>query len=125
MVYDEVSQHKRRPTMTSTSVELQGTLREDGTLELDNRPELPPGRVKIVLQPVTASKSESKDIIEVLKEIHAGQARRGYIPRSLEEINAEIAESRDEGERERLYEQVQEECRRERERQGQSSLEHE
>lgn len=104
--------------MTTNAVELQGTLREDGTLLLDNRPDLPPGRVRIVLQPLTVSKSEAKDIIEVLKEIHAEQARRGYVPRSVEDINAEIAESRDEGERERLIEQIQEECRREREKTG-------
>ena len=28
-----------------TQVEVQGTLREDGTLVLDHKPELPPGRV--------------------------------------------------------------------------------
>ncbi len=32
---------------------LQGTLRLDGTLELDNPPSVPPGRVEVVLRPLS------------------------------------------------------------------------
>ena len=33
-------------------VALQGTLRDDGTVLLDTRPDLPPGRVRVTGQPV-------------------------------------------------------------------------
>ena len=30
---------------------IEGTLKPDGTLELDEKPSLPPGRVTVILQP--------------------------------------------------------------------------
>lgn len=36
--------------MTDVAIELQGTLREDGTLVLDSSPNLPPGRVRVVVE---------------------------------------------------------------------------
>lgn len=38
--------------MSTNAIEVQGTLREDGTLELDNKPNLPAGRVKVTVEPV-------------------------------------------------------------------------
>lgn len=95
-----------------TTVELQGTLREDGTLVLDERPNLPAGRVKVVVQPLT----DANDVIAVLNRIHAAQAARGHVPRSAEEINAYLEEMRDDGERTAMIERIQEEGRRQRDR---------
>ena len=80
--------------MTVPSVEVQGTLQADGTLVLDARPNLPPGRVRVRVQPVEAP----ADVMEVLRRIHAEQAASGHVPRSREEIDADIAAMRQEDE---------------------------
>jgi hypothetical protein len=36
--------------MSLTETIVQGTLKPDGTLELDRKPDLPPGRVTVVLR---------------------------------------------------------------------------
>jgi hypothetical protein len=36
--------------MSLTETVIEGTLKPDGTLELDEKPKLPPGRVKVVLR---------------------------------------------------------------------------
>ena len=83
--------------MPPTTIEIQGTLREDGTLVLDQQPNLPPGRVKVLVQP--AVEGDRNDVTAVLERIHAAQALRGDVPRSVEEIDAYLAEMRDDDER--------------------------
>src|SRR5262245_15402178 len=102
--------------MTTKAIEIQGTLREDGTLVLDEKPNLPPGRVKVIVEPANRTESAASDVIAVLERIHAAQILRGHVPPSVEEIDAYLADMRDD-ERDRMIEQIQEECRRERERQ--------
>ena len=106
--------------MTTNAIETQGALREDGTLVLDEKPNLPPGRVKVILEAAKPDKSAANDVIAVLDRIHAAQRERGYVPPSAEEIEAYIREMRDDDERCRMIEQIQEECRLQRERQQQS-----
>jgi len=103
--------------MTTQAIEIQGTLREDGTLLLDQKPNLPPGRVRVMVQPANAVEAVANDAVTVLDQIHAAQALRGHVPRSVEEIDAYLADMRDTGEREHLIEQIQEECRQHREQQ--------
>jgi hypothetical protein len=79
--------------MTATVVEAQGTLRPDGTLVLDTKPDLPPGRVRVTMQPLEAR----ADVIEVLQRIHAEQAAGGHVSRSREQIDADIAAMRQGG----------------------------
>jgi hypothetical protein len=107
--------------MTLNAIEIQGTLREDGTLLLDQKPNLPPGRVKVIVQPANVVESDANDVIAVLDRIHAAQALRGHVPRSVEEIDADLADMRDDHERCRMIDQIQEECRQHRE--GQHSPE--
>jgi len=78
--------------MSSPVVEVEGTLRDDGTLMLDSKPNLPAGRVRVSLQLL----GEAPDVITVLERIHAEQAASGYVPRSREEIDADIATMRQE-----------------------------
>jgi hypothetical protein len=90
-------------------VEVEGTLRPDGTLVLDRKPNLPPGPVRVTLQPVSGAASGPGDVIEVLRRIHAEQAATGHVPRSREEIDADVAAMRAEDEErmqaiERLHE---------------------
>jgi hypothetical protein len=106
--------------MTPEAIEIQGTLREDGTLLLDQKPNLPPGRVKVLVQAANVAERNANDVIAVLERIHAAQGRRGYVPRSVEEIDADLADMRDDDERCRGIEQFQEEGGRKRE--GQPAL---
>ena len=42
---------ERKYPMSLTEVVVEGTLKPDGTLELDQKPSLSPGRVKVILHP--------------------------------------------------------------------------
>ncbi len=42
----------------NSSIVLDGVLKSDGTLELDHRPELPPGRVRVKLIALSATAGE-------------------------------------------------------------------
>jgi hypothetical protein len=91
--------------MTAPVVELQGTLRPDGTLVLDTRPALPPGRVRVTVRPLES------DVIEVLHRIHAEQSASGHVPRSRDRIDADLAAMRQEDEeRMQQIERLHEEC---------------
>ena len=88
--------------MNTSAVVVQGTLRADGTLELDEKPSLPPGRVRVRVEP-TPPESLGESLWEVLERIWASRQARGENPRPAEEIDAEINALRDEYE-ERLTE---------------------
>jgi hypothetical protein len=98
--------------MTRNAIEIQGTLRPDGTVVLDRKPELPPGRVRVTVQPLADDPLPETDVISVLRRIHAEQQAEGYVPRSKEEIDADLAAMHDEDEeRMRAIERLHEECR--------------
>ena len=95
--------------MTTNAIEVQGTLREDGTLVLDDKPNLPPGRVKVTVEPVPDL--TQTDVWQVLERIWAGQRARGHIPRTREQIDAELeAAHQEDEERMRALERIHEEC---------------
>ena len=75
--------------MALTEAVVEGTLQEDGTLVLDERPNLSPGRVLVVVQPLTESVPTRRGLVEVMDEIRASQRARGYQGRSLETMQAE------------------------------------
>src|SRR5271167_3212433 len=55
--FDELPQdsfQERKYPMSLTEVVVEGTLKPDGTLELDQKPSLSPDRVKVILQPAQA-----------------------------------------------------------------------
>jgi hypothetical protein len=81
--------------MSETPIEIEGTIREDGTLELDRKVNLPPGRVKVTVKPVPQH-PPGEDVWTVLERIWAEQDARGYVPRTREEIDAQVKELRDE-----------------------------
>ena len=81
--------------LTESSATVSGTLNGDGSLVLDERLRLPPGRVQVTVQPETKSKQASS-MMETLKRIWADQDARGYVPRSGEEMDAQLRELRDE-----------------------------
>ena len=86
--------------MSLNSVIVMGTLRADGTLELDERPTLAPGRVQVAIVPaqIPAASGSRRTLLDVLDEIRTGQTARGYQGRSIEEMKADEAARRAEDE---------------------------
>lgn len=75
--------------MASTDAVIEGTLGADGTLELDEKPNLSPGRVLVVVQSLSEPAATKRRLVEVMDEIRASQRARGYQGRSLETMQAE------------------------------------
>jgi hypothetical protein len=83
---------ERRKTMGPGEVVIEGTLKLDGTLELDQKPRLAPGRVKVILQPAAAGTPPQRGLAGVIDEIRQRQHARGFEGRSAEEIEAALNE---------------------------------
>lgn len=100
--------------MDSTMV-VQGIIKPDGTLELEEKISLPPGRVQVTVMPLPDLPKDDP-FWQMLQGIWAGQKARGHVPRSAQEVEAERRTLREEWEeRMRAMEQIQEEARRLRE----------
>jgi hypothetical protein len=87
--------------MSPTVVAIEGTLQPDGSLVLDEKPALPPGRVRVIVQPVLDY--TQTDIWKFFERIWAEQAASGHVSRSKEEIDADLEAARQEDE-ERMQE---------------------
>ena len=81
--------------MSLTEVVVEGTLKPDGTLELDQKPSLSPGRVKVILQPAQARTPPKRGLTDVIDEIRRSQQARGFQGRSAQEIEAGLREGED------------------------------
>ena len=79
--------------MSLDAVVVQGTLKPDGSLELDTVPGLAPGRVYVTLQPVLAGSPSKGGLAATIDEIRRYQQGVGYQGRTPEEM------ARDEDER--------------------------
>ena len=82
----------------STPAIVQGTLKADGTLELDEKPNLAPGRVQVIVQPLPQAAPRKRGLAEVIDEIRRAQSARGYTGLTKEEMEAEEAARRAEEE---------------------------
>jgi hypothetical protein len=71
--------------MSVNTIVVQGTLNPDGTLELDEKPTIAPGRVHVTLQPVSAGSRPEGGLAETIEEIRKFQLARGYQGRTPEE----------------------------------------
>jgi hypothetical protein len=76
---------------TPTQV-VSGTLRPDGTLELDQAPLLPPGRVRVTVESLAPEPARG-DILDVIARIRQSQEARGYRGRTIDEMQADEAAS--------------------------------
>ena len=101
--------------MNPNTAVVQGTLKDDGTLELDEKPPLAPGRVQVTLVPVSEL-SPDDPFWQRMQKIWEGQRARGHVPRGVEEVESQRQAFRQEMEDE-IQEAIrlQEECRRARE----------
>src|SRR5262245_12240941 len=80
-------------------ITLQGAVRADGSLELDDRVAMPEGRVLVTVRPVVQPASDDP-FWQRMEQIWAAQRARGHIPRTKEQIDAELCELRDDAEAE-------------------------
>jgi len=95
--------------MGAREVVVRGALTADGNLVLDEKPDLPPGRVQITLRSGDSAPTTHGTMEDVLREIWAELDARGYPGRSAEEIDADIRQMRDEWEEhDRELEQLRE-----------------
>lgn len=93
--------------MSLDEVVVEGTLKPDGTLELDQKPSLSPGRVQVIVKPLATTPSGRRGLVEVMDEIRQSQRARGYQGQTLQEMQAEEKARQDEDEEyERRCEQL-------------------
>ena len=105
--------------MSLTETVIEGTLDADGTLVLDEKPNLPPGRVKVVLRQETPVELPADDPFWQRMQAIWAIPRSPGIPEdggrnTLEEVRRMREES---AERQEAIERLQEESRRLREQQ--------
>lgn len=99
--------------MSQQPVEVQGAVRADGTLVLDQRLDLPAGRVRVTILPMAATTSDPARFQAMMERIWAGQRARGHVARSKEEIDAQVRQLREDAEDElQAAERLHEECQR-------------
>ncbi|MCI0377677.1 MAG: hypothetical protein L0215_08735 [Gemmataceae bacterium] len=76
--------------MTSTHLELTGTLKADGTFVLDQKPALPPGRVQLVLRPLPDNTISPEDWWQLMQRLRRELEEAGRPFMNDEELNAHI-----------------------------------
>lgn len=100
--------------MTSPIV-IQGVIRPDGTLELREKINIPPGPVQITVAPLPELPKDDP-FWQMMQRIWDGQRARGHVPRSAEEVEAERRALREEWEeRMQTIDRIQSEARKLRE----------
>ena len=99
----------------SSALVIQGFVKSEGTLELEEKVTLPPGRVQVTLAPLPELPGDDP-FWQMMQDIWAGQKARGHVPRSADEVESERRLLREEWEeRMRAIEQIQCEARKLRE----------
>lgn len=76
--------------MSLTEITVEGTLKPDGTLELDQKPNLPPGRVTVLLRQESAPAPPKEDWWQYLQRIRAEREASGYPFMNEEEMKEYI-----------------------------------
>jgi hypothetical protein len=99
--------------MSREETTVAGTLGPDGTLILDEKPNLPPGRVTVVLlQEAEAAPPKDDPFWQRMQAMWDAQRASGHVPRSVAEIEAQQRQTRDGwAERQEDIERLQEEGR--------------
>ncbi len=71
-----------------------GTLTDGKTLQLDEPLPVLSGKVRVTVE-VVEGPSQKSTFQQTLEQIWEGQRRRGHVPRSAEDIQAQIREERE------------------------------
>ena len=82
--------------MISQEMITTGTLKPDGTLELDGKPDLPPGRVQVVLRQEVAASPSSESMLEFLHRTRRELEAAGSHFMNDQEVEDHIAWLREE-----------------------------
>jgi hypothetical protein len=80
----------------TTVLETYGVIRADGTLELEQKLAVPPGRVKVRVESMETPVMPTETLVEFVQRSRRELAAAGHKFRTKEEIDAELAEMRDE-----------------------------
>ena len=90
-------------------VVLEGTLKPDGTLELDRKPGLAPGRVKVILQPVSELPKTPEGWWPYLQRVRAEREAARYAFLNESEMEGHLLWLRDDEEHiDRVYRELDE-----------------
>jgi hypothetical protein len=104
----------------SVQITLEGTLKADGTLELDQKVAMPEGRVLVTVQPLVQP-AHDDPFWNLMETIWAGQRERGHVPRTKQQIDAELDHFRGDSEAEMQdVERLHEKCLSDRDAEGNS-----
>ena len=76
--------------MSLTEVVVEGNLKPDGTLELDHKPNLSPGRVTVVLRQESEATPTKDNWFQHLQRIRAEREAAGYHFMDEKEMQAHI-----------------------------------
>ena len=94
--------------MSTAGIEVKGSVRPDGTLELDERLQLPAGRVRVIVRPVVDAAPPAENWFEYLMRARAEREAAGVRFRTAEEIEAEREDFRSGDERiEELFKEAE------------------
>ena len=85
--------------MSTGPIVVQGTLNQDGTLNLDEKPDLPAGRVQVTFQPLPELPTDDP-FWQRMRAAWDRQRLTGKTPRTREEIDAAVDALRQEAEEE-------------------------
>jgi hypothetical protein len=104
--------------MSVTEIVVEGTLKADGTLELDQKLSLPAGRVQVIVVPLPELPSDDP-FWQMMQVIQERRRKAGIQARKVEEVEAERRTVREEWEeRMRRLDVIREEAGRLREAQS-------
>jgi hypothetical protein len=93
--------------MAATSLEVLGTVRPDGTLELDERLNVSPGRVKVRVESVDQLAQPSENLVEFVQRLRREMEAAGSHFMNDDEVTAWVEELRSEEDRiEEAYRQA-------------------
>ncbi len=85
--------------MSISETMVRGTLKSDGSLELDEKPNLAPGRVQVFLKMLPEGKPLQDNWWDYLQQARRQLEKMGHAFRSKEEIDAEMEDLRSGDER--------------------------
>jgi hypothetical protein len=97
-------------TMNGAEIVVHGSVKSDGSLELDEKLQLPAGRVQVTVQPVIEPTAPKENWWDYLQRARAEIEASGAKFRTAEEIEAEHEDFRSGDERiENLYKELESE----------------
>jgi len=98
--------------MSLNETVIEGTLKPDGTLDLDEKPNLPPGRVTVVLRQEAVVKPAEEGWWPLMQRIRTEREAAGYHFMPEAEMNSHLMWLRDDEERmDTLYREIEQQRR--------------